>query len=53
MDLYGLIPALETGQDALFEKGAMLLGLADRHKALAPKVDEAERGPFLTWLFWL
>ena len=39
---------LKTGQDALFEKGAILLGLADRHKALAPKVDEAERGPFLT-----
>ncbi len=46
------IPVLETGRDVLFETGSILLWLADRHMALAPKLDEAEKDPFLNWLFW-
>jgi glutathione S-transferase len=49
----GLIPVLETPDGALFETGAILLWLADRHGALAPAPDDPQRGAFLTWLFWL
>lgn len=48
----GLIPVLETAHGALFETGAILLWLADRHKALAPPPDNADRGEFLKWLFF-
>ncbi len=48
----GLIPVLETPDGVLFETGAILLWLADRHAGLLP-----ERGPdraaALKWLFWL
>jgi glutathione S-transferase len=47
----GLIPALETPQGAIFETGAVLLWLADRHGGLAPAPDAAERGDFLKWFF--
>ncbi|KZY41749.1 glutathione S-transferase [Roseovarius sp. HI0049] len=48
----GLIPALETPEGPIFETGAILLWLADRHGALAPVPDSAERGAFLKWLFF-
>lgn len=48
----GLIPVLETPDGAIFETGAILLWLADRHGALAPAPDSAERGAFLKWLFF-
>ena len=47
----GLIPALETPQGAIFETGAILLWLADRHGQLAPAPDAPERGDFLKWFF--
>ncbi|NAZ35489.1 glutathione S-transferase family protein [Rubellimicrobium sp. CFH 75288] len=51
---HGLIPALETPQGPLFETGAILLWIADRHGAgLAPAPGEADRGLVLSWLFWL
>lgn len=50
----GLIPALETPAGPLFETGAILLWIADRHGAgLAPGPDDTDRGRFLAWLFWL
>ncbi len=50
----GLIPALETDEGPLFETGAILLWLADRHgQGLAPAVGDADRGRVLSWLFWL
>ncbi|EYD72131.1 Glutathione S-transferase [Rubellimicrobium mesophilum DSM 19309] len=50
----GLIPALETPDGPLFETGAILLWIADRHgAALAPGLDDDDRGRFLGWLFWL
>jgi len=51
----GLIPVLEVaGQDApLFETGAILLFLSDRHGAMAPDATSAARGRFLKWLFYL
>ncbi|MCK7611000.1 glutathione S-transferase family protein [Roseibium sediminicola] len=51
----GLIPVLEVpGQDApLFETGAILLYLADRHGALAPEKTSSARGRYLKWLFFL
>lgn len=50
----GLIPALETPEGPLFETGAILLWIADRHGAgLAPGPRDPDRGRFLAWLFWL
>lgn len=49
----GLIPTLETDQGVLFETAAILLWLADRHGGLGPSKDEAGRGDFLKWLFFV
>lgn len=46
----GLIPALETPDGVMFETGACLLWLADRHARLAPPADSPARAQFLTWL---
>jgi glutathione S-transferase len=46
-----LIPALETPDGAIFETGAILLWLADRHGGLAPAPDAPDRGDFLKWFF--
>jgi glutathione S-transferase len=48
----GLIPALETPDGAIFETGAILLWLADRHGGLAPRPEDPARGDFLKWLFF-
>ncbi|UWR21429.1 glutathione S-transferase family protein [Sulfitobacter sp. S190] len=48
----GLIPALETPQGTLFETGAILLWLADRHGGLGPAPHDAARGDFLKWFFF-
>lgn len=48
----GLIPVLETPDGPIFETGAILLWLADRHAALAPPVGDPARAPFLKWLFF-
>ncbi|MFN6952380.1 MAG: glutathione S-transferase family protein [Albidovulum sp.] len=48
----GLIPALETSEGALFETGAILLWLAERHGRLAPAPGMPDRGDFLKWLFF-
>lgn len=48
----GLIPALETPQGALFETGAILLWLADRH-GFGPGEAEPGRLVLLKWLFFL
>jgi len=48
----GLIPVLETPDGPLFETAAILLWLADRHGAMAPAADSAERAAFLKWLFF-
>ena len=50
----GLIPVLEMPDGPLFETAAILLWIADRHgEGLAPSPLDADRGRFLTWLFWL
>jgi len=48
----GLIPVLETPDGPVFETGAILLWLADRHGQLAPAPDSPGRGAFLKWLFF-
>ncbi len=48
----GLIPALETPDGPIFETAAILLWLADRHGAMAPSPDHADRGAFLKYLFF-
>lgn len=49
---FGLIPAMETAEGPVFETGAILLWLADRHPGLAPAPADADRGRFLSWLMW-
>jgi len=55
---HGRIPVLETPGGAIFETGAILLWLADRHQtgghpALVPGPDHPDRGDALKWLFFL
>lgn len=49
----GLIPVLETPDGPVFETGAILLWLADRHRALVPAPGDPARGTALKWLFYL
>lgn len=49
----GLIPVLEAPDGPMFETGAILLWLADRHGTMAPQVDDPERAAFLKWLFFV
>lgn len=48
----GLIPALETPDGPIFETGAILLWLSERHAALAPQPGDPMRAAFLKWLFF-
>jgi glutathione S-transferase len=50
---FGKVPVLETPQGPIFETGAILLWLADRHGKLAPAFDAPERPEFLSWFFFL
>lgn len=50
---HGRIPVLETPDGAIFETGAILLWLADRHGGLFPSPDHPDRGDALKWLFFL
>lgn len=51
---HGLIPALETPNGPMFETGAILLWLADRHPGkVFPAVGDPKRAAALSWLFWL
>jgi len=45
----GVIPAMETPDGPMFETGAMLLYLADRHPGLAPAPDDIARADWLSW----
>lgn len=49
----GMIPALETNDGVLFETGAILLWLADRHGALFPAASDPARVDALKWLFFI
>ncbi|WP_415920046.1 glutathione S-transferase family protein [Tateyamaria sp. SN6-1] len=48
----GLIPTLDTPDGPIFETGAILLWLVDRHGALGPRLDDPGRADFLKWLFF-
>ena len=48
----GLIPTLITPDGPLFETGAILLWLVDRHSDLGPAVPDPSRADFLKWLFF-
>ena len=49
----GLIPALETPDGPMFETGAILLWLSERHGRLAPAPGNLARPHFLKWLFFV
>lgn len=44
----GLVPAMQTAEGTMFETGAILLYLGEKH-GLAPVPGAAERGAFLSW----
>jgi glutathione S-transferase len=46
---FGKIPALETPDGPMFETGAILLYLAEKHGRLAPQVGDPARAAFLSW----
>ncbi len=46
---FGKIPALETPDGAMFETGAIMLWLADRHGGLAPAITDPARAAFQSW----
>lgn len=48
----GLVPAFDTGNGMMFETGAILLWLADRH-GFAPAPQDADRGAFLSWFVFV
>ena len=48
----GLIPVLETPECALFETGAILLWLGDRH-GVGPGAGDSARGDYLKWLVFV
>ena len=51
----GRIPVLVDGDQVIFETGAILLHLIDRHAdaGLAPALGTPARSQFYKWLFWL
>lgn len=49
----GLIPVMETPDGPIFETGAILLWLGERHGALAPCPGNLQRAEFLKWLFFV
>lgn len=46
----GKVPALEIGDEVIFESGAIVQLLTERHGRLAPPPGDAERVAFLEWL---
>ncbi len=50
---FGLVPVLETPDGAIFETGAILLWLADRHSTLAPAIASPERASFMAWFMFV
>lgn len=52
MQPMGLIPALETPDGPMFETGAILLYLTERHPGLAPAAGDPERADWLSWFIF-
>src|SRR5882672_5223577 len=50
----GMVPTLVDGETVVRECPAICIYLADRYGygGLAPRIEEAERGPYLTWLVY-
>ncbi|MCU0801558.1 MAG: glutathione S-transferase family protein [Rhodobacteraceae bacterium] len=46
---FGKIPAMETPDGPMFETGAILLYLSEKHARLAPKMGDPARAAFLSW----
>ena len=51
---FGKVPTLAIGDQVTFENPAICLLLADRYSygALAPKLEDPARGPYMTWTVW-
>ncbi|MGL6209252.1 MAG: glutathione S-transferase family protein [Paracoccaceae bacterium] len=53
MQPLGLIPALQTPDGPMFETGAMLMYLCERHHALAPAPGHPDRADYLSWFVFI
>lgn len=49
---FGKIPGLETPDGPMFETGAILLYLAEKHGRLAPPAGDPARAAFLSWFIF-
>ncbi len=49
----GLIPVCVIDGQPIYETGAIVLSLAERHRRLAPAVNDEKRAVFFKWLFFL
>jgi glutathione S-transferase len=50
---HGLIPVFEVTDGPIFESGAILLWLTDRHGEFGPSARSSKRADFLKWLFFI
>lgn len=50
---HGLIPVIETPDGPIFETGAILLWLTDRHGEIGPNAASPRRADFIKWLFFV
>lgn len=50
----GKVPVLTDGDHVIRERGAIILYLTDRfpQSGLGRGIDDPQRGPYLSWLFW-
>jgi glutathione S-transferase len=51
---HGKVPALEDGDDTVFETGAITVFLTDKYPAakIGPLPGQAQRGEYLSWVFY-
>lgn len=49
----GLIPVCVIDDQPIYETGAIVLALAERHRRLVPAINDSKRAVFFKWLFFI